>query len=337
MFGTYRYCLALLVMFGHLHPLYGGRGLTWTGVYAVWGFFVLSGYLMARVLNEVYTFSARGICRFLLNRFLRIYPPYWVALALGIASVVMWPGLTAAVSKRHGALPSDVHSWLVNIGLFGLHPMTAPRLIGPAWSLHTELCFYVFLALGLARRSVAPFFLLASVAAALAMFLAEAPFGQRYSYLQGAALPFSVGVFVYHFPRRWPAPRWLGPGAGIAAVAHALLAHRIWSDPFGAGFYAGLPVYATATLGLSNASTRLGWLRGLDRFLGDLSYPLFLVHFPVMYALLATAYGGERAHGPGVFAAALLPSHIAAWAVMAGVEKPIEAVRNRIRGRAMRR
>jgi hypothetical protein len=58
-----RYILATMVAQTRLWPL----GAAWTGNIAVFAFYTLSGYLMTRVLNERYGFSARGTVAFLLN------------------------------------------------------------------------------------------------------------------------------------------------------------------------------------------------------------------------------------------------------------------------------
>jgi len=155
MFGTYRYILALLVIFSHYHPIYCGR-LNWTGMYAVFGFYVLSGYLMTRVLHQTYGFSGRGITHFLWNRALRIYPAYWVAAIVSLLVVEAIPQTVAIYSRVIGApiAPTDV---IRNVFIFGLDAWRIPRLVTPAWSLNVELCFYVLMAtlLSRSRRSVA--------------------------------------------------------------------------------------------------------------------------------------------------------------------------------------
>jgi peptidoglycan/LPS O-acetylase OafA/YrhL len=45
---------------------------------AVFAFYTLSGYLMTRVLNERYGFTAAGTAAFALNRVLRLWPVYLV-------------------------------------------------------------------------------------------------------------------------------------------------------------------------------------------------------------------------------------------------------------------
>jgi peptidoglycan/LPS O-acetylase OafA/YrhL len=77
MLGSFRLLLALLVVMAHLAE--GTTFVSHMGVFAVFGFYVISGYLMTLVLHEVYHFDFSS---FWANRFLRLFPTYYlVALA----------------------------------------------------------------------------------------------------------------------------------------------------------------------------------------------------------------------------------------------------------------
>src|SRR5688572_20654204 len=73
--GTIRLLLALSVVITHSAPVFGVRLLS--GDMAVTAFFLVSGFLMALILESKY---AGRVGAFYLNRILRIYPPYLVAL-----------------------------------------------------------------------------------------------------------------------------------------------------------------------------------------------------------------------------------------------------------------
>ena len=81
MFGTYRTFLALMVVAQHL------GGLQAIGAYAVFGFYALSGYLMTLIMQKNYGYSPSGISKYALNRFLRIYPIYWVSIVTSVALI----------------------------------------------------------------------------------------------------------------------------------------------------------------------------------------------------------------------------------------------------------
>jgi len=77
--GSIRTLLAISVLVTHSEPILGLELLS--GDLAITCFFMISGFLMALILEAKY--ASRG--RFYLNRLLRIYPPYLVALVLSIA------------------------------------------------------------------------------------------------------------------------------------------------------------------------------------------------------------------------------------------------------------
>lgn len=73
--GVIRLLLAISVLITHASPLFGMRMLN--GDMAVICFFIVSGFLMAMILETKY---AGRVQQFAVNRLLRIYPPYFAAL-----------------------------------------------------------------------------------------------------------------------------------------------------------------------------------------------------------------------------------------------------------------
>ena len=76
--GKIRLILALSVVAAH-------GGLIWKfnligGQIAVQSFFIISGFYMSLILNEKYTGANDSYKLFITNRFLRLYPVYWVVL-----------------------------------------------------------------------------------------------------------------------------------------------------------------------------------------------------------------------------------------------------------------
>lgn len=63
MLGVFRYVLALMVVFSHERGRVDGQ-VNWIGTYAVFSFYMISGYLMTLVLTERYSDSFAGFGRF---------------------------------------------------------------------------------------------------------------------------------------------------------------------------------------------------------------------------------------------------------------------------------
>ena len=197
----------LCVLLTHTSFLSGSNEGTWFGPFAarfdvgVTIFFLISGFLIYRpfVNARLNGAPATPLVVFFKRRFLRIFPAYWAALTL----LAIAPGLP------------DVHSgrWWVYYGLFQAYdPSWFDKGIGTAWSLSTEVAFYLLLPLyawamaRLARRREIGFELVvlgglatASVVARALVADAEsgAAFGQASTFpitLGGTFLWFALGM-----------------------------------------------------------------------------------------------------------------------------------------------
>jgi peptidoglycan/LPS O-acetylase OafA/YrhL len=99
-------------------------------------FFVLSGYVMALTARSA-AFDGPGARRFVAKRLWRLTPPYWFAVVVACAFVV----LKAAVSAAPVALPS-VQSLLLH-ALYLQNVAGVPTLNFVFWTLAIELQFYL--------------------------------------------------------------------------------------------------------------------------------------------------------------------------------------------------
>ena len=97
-------------------------------------FFAVSGFVICRSLDGPREGAGR---RFLIKRFCRLYPAFWVSL---IGGALVWPSGAAALTWRVLAANATMVP-----DLFG-----QPLLLGLYWTLEVELIFYV-LCLGLHR------------------------------------------------------------------------------------------------------------------------------------------------------------------------------------------
>ncbi len=332
--GTYRYILAHLVMVAHLAYTIG----MWSGVYAVFSFFVLSGFLMAMVLDRTYPFDLGGTLRFAANRALRIYPPYLLALAIGLGVVLLDD--TFARLLGNVRLPRDPVEWLRNVGIFSLHlePKTTHRLVPPSWSLDIELCFYLLMAVGLGRsRKVVTVWIAASLAWTGYLIWSGASFPERYSSLAPSSLPYALGAGLHYYRDALTRAVAHPAHAAVAALLYCVnvaIPDRIWPNEFMAGFYVSLALtcYLVAALTALDESRLPGWLRRIDTELGHLSYPVFLCHMPV--APLLAYFGLAYTKGWRLFWLALPLVNLVSWLIHRASEQPLVALRDRVRGRA---
>jgi peptidoglycan/LPS O-acetylase OafA/YrhL len=68
LFGIFRFTLALNVMIFHV------MAIKVIGPYAVYSFFILSGFLMTTIMKNTYGYTVSGFKSYAYNRLLRIFP-----------------------------------------------------------------------------------------------------------------------------------------------------------------------------------------------------------------------------------------------------------------------
>jgi peptidoglycan/LPS O-acetylase OafA/YrhL len=256
---------------------------------AVQGFFILSGYLVFGSYNRL-----RSPTQFYKRRLLRIYPAYGVAVLLFIVL-----GIAQALVLGHAVNWAEVPSYLAaNLttlnflqpsvdGVFASNPRDAVN--GALWSIKVELMFY---------------------AAVPLLFV----IGKRISFFALGSLLILAGVVW------WPALNWLGEQYGI--VPHPSLRNQLPGQLhyFGLGIalfarsqgslsnlgIAAMTVGAALLLAALGATSQavqalvlvalIGGISALKRsndLLGgqDLSYGIYLSHFPIIQLLLAFGVG----------------------------------------------
>lgn len=239
-------------------------GYGWLGVHV---FFVLSGFVIAHSIGRN-TMTARSALRFVLRRQVRLDPPYWCAIAVGVAFAVGARALRPGV-PRFVPGPRDVVAHVLYVyDLLGL-----PGISAVFWSLAIEVQFYLLfvLVLWLLRSlpRLVPWVVLATAIASLHWALTwrypHAWFTQHW-YL------FAMGVLVsWTLDRRVHAC--LPIGLGIAFVVFGLRNDRL--EPVAGGVVAGLLLLA----GWRGALGR--WLAARPlQFLGVVSYGIYLFHTP---------------------------------------------------------
>jgi peptidoglycan/LPS O-acetylase OafA/YrhL len=179
-------------------------------------------------------------------------------------------------------------------------------------------------------RRVTLFWVSVSVGYTVLAIYAGWPVYYRVSTVFAASLPFSLGALIYHLPSRpgrWPVLLVVSLAFGI----NAALASKLWGNVFLGGLYASLILSFVLVLRLRHLKGEsMRGLSGIDRFLGDLSYPIFLCHFAVA-ALVASLWRSGQSSGPLLLVAALPLVHLVSIAGQRLIELGIEPLRRRIR------
>lgn len=309
--GAFRFFLASLVVVQHLSRLSLGHP-------AVLLFFMLSGYWVSRMYAERYRLATRGLARFYLSRFLRLWPLF------ALVAVVAGP----LVKGYHWAemlrlLP------LIGIATVGRDP------VGVSWSLDIELQFYLIVPLvvvGLTGRLPLRLFVVAGLAmTAVGIWL----FDQYRISTAMLYLPaFLAGALIWKYDWR-PSRRMALTSAAFCGLTLALaILTPATRDIFIArGHFSG-PEKMALTAWTMTLLPYLAWnvhqpSGRSDRILGDLSYPVYLVHFPVIAAMKPLWGGDPDIAGKAVI---LLTAYGASLIVYVLADRPLERWRKRTVG-----
>lgn len=334
MFGIYRFVLAMCVASTHIGPVQAAAG-----GYAVFGFYTLSGYLMTTVLQHTYLRQRLGILRFYANRALRIYPAYIVMVLVTWLLVVLLPVIRPP-SMAMIYPPQSIFSLFTNfslVGYIGLDGHTLPhinnqQLIPVGWSLSVEWIFYLLLPFLAYNRTITLAWFVISLCYSTTAEIRDYPYAMRYSSPLAASLCFSSGAMIHHFLRpslprvSWPLIMLLA----FVAFKHAVTS-GLYVDPMRFGLYYSLCANVLLICCLLPYSDPPQPLARIDRYFGNLSYPIFLSHYTagmLMLTLFPSIDPQSAIHLKG----SLIPLIGFAHLLWRYIEEPVNRLRDRLRG-----
>lgn len=290
--GALRLFLALSVIVGHAEgaKVFGFYGVG--SLYAVQCFFVISGFYMAMVLNEKY--RENELFRFYKSRMLRLLPIYYVGIVI---SIFLW-------HERIHSLLTNLSFWgqalfyFQNIFIFSqdviyvfciklINNQCAPSLYWtinpPAWSLGIELTFYLLAPFIVRSVKCSYFFLLIGCLYLISIGLIKFPVADiwgmqknlsemqlNYNFFPSSFIFFASGVLAYHFYRRrnLRITEYIAAGIAILLLAFTNTVMPYWHLIL---FSLSVPFIFKMTAHIK-----------IDRIIGDLSYPVYILHFPLL-------------------------------------------------------
>lgn len=300
--GTLRFILALAVVAFHAGPIFGGK---WMGADAVPAFFIISGFYMALILNGRYA-DARS---FYISRALRLYPVYWVFLAFIVLIYLLptLPGTFGGNLSHAGRTQIGNAANLTPIGLFNIIPnvlmvgsewvrqlvydpetgaislwrngvQQGPRVVGfysglvipQNWSVAVELTFYL-LAPWLARRQTGTLVVIC-VASFVGWNLTKTDLAFQHMLPMANFWLFVMGMITF----RWAVElKYVRRRSLLALAMIPFVVFYLWernvsnatAAMFFVAFATGLPALFVLTRNIN-----------ADRWIGELSYPIYITH-----------------------------------------------------------
>ena len=288
---------ALLVVFHHsleesraLAPHIAPKWLILSGACGVDIFFVISGFIIYNVTYGRSLKQPEAPAVFLLKRFLRIFPLYWICLA---ATLALWSS-----GHFYKSLAVDFPRFLSALFLLPFRV----QVIDVAWTLVFEMYFYYVFAITLAWRSAAlSVFGTTGLIAAVVFASRFLPDGNvKDVFSNPIALEFAFGLMLSHFMGRtflqakWLRLAWI-PGLVLFCVAAAVTpsAGTAGLQPAFRFFAWGLPALLV-TASFIAIPFQKTFLTRLFLPLGNASYSVYLTHpfFMISFAFLLKGHLG---------------------------------------------
>jgi peptidoglycan/LPS O-acetylase OafA/YrhL len=281
-----RFFFAMWVLFDHTYnfgpPERAMPVLSKSGLMAVMCFFVISGFS----IHHTITVTRRGYGR---RRFWRIFPMN--ALAVGIGWFA-WSVLN--LSGGYGTPQVAPRAWDF-IGCLLFLEIIFPVMIEflyPAWSLSVEVLYYTFAPLLMRYRGQ---LLIVLIMLSSCGFFIAWPF-IRDEYI--------AAQFSYPIPALAMLWAWLAGWVAYSHPRHSLYLAALIAGGL-AGIYTQAKFFAIEDI-TSGAATCVAWIATLGvvfyrcnaidnercnavfSYLGDISYPLYLLHYPILFALTSS-------------------------------------------------
>ena len=294
-------------LFPNLHSVtvYG-----WMGVEL---FFLISGFVICM------SSWGRRVGSFFVSRVTRLFPAYLVAVLLTASVLAKWPVLGLAYSKD---------TVLTNLTMLAT-PLGVQQVDTVYWTLAIELHFYLLFALvvwrGLTYQRAVGFCVVWTAAAVFVPTFAPGFAGQILVTQYSAYFVAGIAFYLMH---KYGPNLLLGC---IVVVSYVLATHEILGDVDQQRTAAGNQQSLTIVYGLLAvffvlmaliATGRLSWIRGRWTIaLGAVTYPLYLIHQDIGYAVLNRLDRRVDAH---ILLITLILAMIAlAWLIHQIVEKPL--------------
>lgn len=281
-------------------------------------FFVLSGFIIFHAHRRERG-QRKRLPIYLKKRFTRVYPPYWIVTLALLPFWLLVPSFGEAYHKSVSALSASL----------ALFPQPHPPHLNVGWTLVHEVLFYLFFSLFFYTQRF--FWAVAAWSGLIVGYWAiygDAGPSWLLDFLFSVNnLLFLLGLLVaqYVLELKGRAGGWLlaggtlGYAAGAALDFHAFLSGNAFILWF--GLSAVLLVSASATGALEQWFGR----RRLLLFLGNASYSIYLVHFPLISfgcKILRWFQGHVDLPGPVVWVALLVLSLLGGSIFHVVIEKP---------------
>lgn len=313
--GLLRLMLALSVVFAHSNLIFGFNFVNST--IAVQSFYIISGFYMSLILNEKYI-GKDSYKLFLSNRFLRLFPVYYVVLFLTVILSI----ITFVFYNNFGLIQQYIDSYnyinisslffliLTNITIFGQDivmflgldkhtgllyftsnfytsdPQVFKFLLIPqAWSIGVELLFYLLAPFIVTKKTR---FLFGIIGLSLFIRIFIIYFGYHNDPWSYRFFPTELAFFVsgalsykiYHDLKRYKLKN-----SNIYSILLFLVSFTILFQYIPVNYYIKMGMYYISVVLCIPFAFIFNKENKVDQKIGELSYPIYISHYLVITVL----------------------------------------------------
>ena len=300
--GSLRFFLALSVIFAHAGAFMGL--VLGDGRLAVQTFYMISGFYMSLVWTDKYSKLPNPVTTFYVSRALRIYPMYFLVLAVMVLAGALFgfnnPAFHFFDATKALGWPTAVWVYLTQLTLIGMETplfhnfeLHNYMVLPVAWTLGLELTFYLLVPFLLSRLSILITVLVISLVARIAIFsngptdvtaLNDTLWSYRF-------FPFEIAMFlagslahrIYaQLPKELvkltakPEVYFLSAFGMIGGLCY----FGLLVTYFGEAMYWLYYVMVFVGIGVLFQHTKIS---KRDNYIGELSYPMYISHIPVLW------------------------------------------------------
>jgi len=305
--GLLRLYLAACVVNAHIFHHLGIAGSYFDvfipSSHAVFCFFIISGFFSFYQIDRYFFASGRvDTLAYYKDRLLRIYPTYLLCVAIGAPLYVIFAPWAV------DPLTLDLSGWLALLAYNLLPPTFDAGLIlstattwkysilPPAWSLGNEIMFYGITPFVFAFARKRPWVLLVTIVGLVAYGLNLSPAETRYydPIANGAFFLYGAACYlVFAQLRAIVASTHLTTILATAAMFGTLylVRHRV-GDHFSAEACAFYLAFGTLLI----AAFLFGGSSKIDMAIGHISYPLFLIHVPIINVVASCSFSATAGY-----------------------------------------
>jgi exopolysaccharide production protein ExoZ len=250
-------------------------------------FFVLSGFIIHHAHHRDF-FNSRALIPYVKKRIIRIYPVYWILFSFIYLCALLLPKLGNVENLNLQELLQCF--LLIPCHIPGINGTGAPVLV-VAWSLHYEILFYSIVGFFIAGRIGAVFIITILIICMVCRYdgiKLDYPFSY---FTRDYMLLFLMGIMMSYLNQLHVLKTYTA--VAIASIGFLFFISTALDTVFWLGLYNNLQTLmfgfscSLIIYGLSN-SERSGCVIGgnvLLQVLGNASYSLYLIHFPLLSVL----------------------------------------------------